>query len=128
MPKGILWAIPIAPIAIPYDRHHPNGEPHHITLQYAVERSDWAAWLGVTFWAEITEIAWDKYSQAFRVQLPWDIPCQNSRPHITIGWADGRAPNDANRMLADLHFSHPLNPTHLIEFRIEFFEWANPPP
>jgi hypothetical protein len=128
MAKGIIWAIPIAPIAIPYDRHHPNGEPHHITLQYGINRQDWESWLDTIFTAEIYEESWDEYIQAFRVRLPDGIPCINRHPHITVSWAEGRSPVDANRMIDEMHFSRPFAVPIVVPCRIEFHEWANPPP
>jgi hypothetical protein len=127
MPKGILWALPQS-LLPPYDRHHPNGEPHHITLQYGADKQAWLGWLDIVFTAEIYEEAWDEHVQAFRVRLTSGTPCANPHPHITISWADGRLPADANRMLADMHFSRPIAVPALVSFRIEFHEWAKPPP
>ncbi|MBD2057808.1 hypothetical protein H6F88_17575 [Oculatella sp. FACHB-28] len=38
--KGILWAVPLQPIAV--ESRYPNRpDIPHITLQYGVERKDW---------------------------------------------------------------------------------------
>lgn len=129
MSQGILWAVLQEPLAI--ERRHPNGEPHHITLQYGVERSDWEWAIGQEFDAVIWAEVWSDRNQALRVRLPAPLPCCNTYPHITVSWVDGAEPVESNAMLTELvtgvvkHQFLPWNPRRHVPCRIEFHEWAS---
>lgn len=95
--RGILWAVLKKSPTV--DRIHPNGEPHHITLQYDVELNDCLGWIDRCFEVTITEHCWNDRIQALRVELPFWLPNQNLHPHITVSWAEGVQPVESNVML-----------------------------
>jgi hypothetical protein len=125
--KGIFWAVLQQPIAI--QQRYPNGTPHHITLQYGVERSDWEWAIGQEFEAIIWEEVWSDRIQALRVHVTQSLVlCCNAYPHITVSWVDGAEPVESNTLLAELaagvrHQFIPWNPRQHVPCRIEFHEW-----
>lgn len=126
MSKGILWAIPQQPIDI--QPLYPNGEPHHITLQYGVEREPVSWMIGQEFEAIIWEHCWNDRVQALRVHVPTIFPCCNAHPHITVSWVDGAEPVESNTMLSDtLSHSQPWQPNEAVPCRIEFHDWVDEP-
>lgn len=127
MPQGILWAVLQAPILNQIDPLYPNGSPHHITLQYGVDKADWVQWEGIEFSATLYEEVWNEHVQAILVKLPTEVPCQNSAPHITVSWAEGHSPAESNSMIEGLHWSRSLTWHESVPCRIEFFEWAIAP-
>lgn len=118
---GILWAVLQSPIAIA--RRFPNGMPHHVTLQFGVERDDWSFLVGQAFSAFLESECWNEKIQALTIELPGGIPCQNAAPHLTVSWADGVSPVESNAMLSSLHQSAPVYTT--AQFKIEFYEWKS---
>jgi hypothetical protein len=122
MSRGILWAVLQQPIEIP--PRYPNGQPHHITLFYGVERKDWAHWEGLEFEATLQQECWNDRVQALCVWMRSDIPCGNAHPHITVSWIDGAEANESNAMLAGVHRVQPLpdGTARSVRCRIEFQE------
>jgi len=117
--KGILWAVPLQPIAI--EPRYPNRpDIPHITLQYGVERKDWVQWEGREFQAVLWELAWNVRVEALRIKLPDEIPCCNLFPHLTLSWIEGAEPKESNEM-----FSNPHEWEFVLvkaSFRIDFHE------
>jgi hypothetical protein len=99
--SGILWAVVQSPIT--WAPRFTQGRPHHCTLQYDVERKDWATWEGITFTAHAIAHCHDYAVQAIAIALPQEIPCANLHPHITVSWRQGHTPSESNQMLAGLH-------------------------
>ena len=120
---GILWAVLLEPLSV--QPLYPEGSPHHITLQYGVEREYWENVIGLPMTAGVLELCHNDRIQAIRVALPTWVQCQNPNPHITVSWVTGAQPVEANVMLNGPHHSEALNiPAHTI---IEWLEWGNPP-
>ena len=124
MTKGILWGVLITPINV--ERRYPCGEPHHITLQYGVEKSRWAKFLGKEFEAHAILEAWNSRIQAVVIQLPDFIPCSNTNPHISVSWEQGIKPVESNAMLAGKHDCKKISKK--LKFKIEFLKWLQPIP
>jgi hypothetical protein len=127
--KGILWAIPNPqkPILIGH-LYSKDTPPLHITLQYGVQRADWAWLIGREFTAVIVQQCWNDRVQALRVFLPEGIPCCNLHPHITVSWVEGAEPAEANEMLADesgATWRQAWKPLEPIRCRVEFFAWPS---
>ena len=119
--KGILWGVIQSPLTIP--KRYPYGTPHHITLQFGVEREDWKEWEGVEFEATALYEAWNGKIQAVAVKLPDCIPCANRYPHISVSWRLGVSPVESNSML-NSRFNYQLT-GQVIKLKIEFLEWEN---
>ncbi|ATW59393.1 hypothetical protein Cl131_gp125 [Aphanizomenon phage vB_AphaS-CL131] len=117
--KGILWGVIQSPLTIP--KRYPYGTPHHITLQFGVEREDWKHLEGVEFQASTLYEAWNSKIQAMTVRIPPSIPCQIKTPHISISWRDGVKPYESNLMLASEFDSQIIVSAY--KFKIEFLEW-----
>lgn len=121
MAKGIVWAVVQKPIEV--KKFFPNGEPHHITLQYGVERDNCFLVGSAEFDAIATAICWNEKIQAILVRLPWWVPCCNEHPHISVSWCDGVAPVASNEMLKGPHFRMGFDA--VIPVKIEFLEWES---
>jgi len=120
---GILWAVLQKPLAV--QPLYSEGNPHHITLQYGVEREHWEDVIGLPMTAGALELCHGDRIQAIRVALPTWVQCQNPNPHITVSWVPGAQPVEANVMLNGPHHSELLSfPVHTI---IEWLEWGEPP-
>jgi hypothetical protein len=120
MTKGILWGVIQSPLTI--TKRYPYGTPHHVTLQFGVEREDWIDWEGKVFLASTLYEAWNGKIQAVALKLPKDIPCQIQTPHISISWCDGIKPYESNTMLASEFDSQIIVSAY--KFKIEFLEWT----
>jgi hypothetical protein len=117
--SGILWAVLAQPV--PVQPLYPNGKPHHVTLQYGVNRADWQHLIGLPITLGVSALAFDDRIQAIKVILPTWVECQNEHPHVTVSWVDGVCPARANRMLAGEHEEISLGVDHL-HARIEWLE------
>ncbi|MBD2156286.1 hypothetical protein [Leptolyngbya sp. FACHB-16] len=124
MSQGILWAVFQTPVTIP--RRHPNGEPHHITLQYGVEREQFSHLIGHQFEAIITAETWSDRIQALWAYIPSGYPRCNRFPHITVSWVDGVEPVESNALLEQWkqHNHRFISPHLVVPCRVEFYEWA----
>lgn len=123
---GILWAVlQDSPIAVP--ARYCCGVPHHITLQYGVERDNWNQLIGLPMIAGVIGEAWNDRIQAIEVILPTWATCQTPHPHISISWVQDAAPIEANVMLANDHQSALLE-FDRIHTIIEWVEWGEPTP
>jgi hypothetical protein len=119
---GILWAVLQEPLVV--QPLYPEGSPHHITLQYGVEREAWGDIIGLPMTVGALELCHNDRIQAIRVALPTWALCQNPNPHITVSWVPGAQPVEANAMLNAPHHSEPMTiPIHTM---IEFLEWGEP--
>jgi hypothetical protein len=47
MGKSILWGVIQSPVII--TPRYPQGQPHHVTLQFGVDCDDWKQWEGLEF-------------------------------------------------------------------------------
>jgi hypothetical protein len=99
-----------------------QGQAHHVTLQFGVDRQDWKGWEEVEFEATALYEAWNGKIQAVAVKLPDCIPCANKYPHISVSWQSGVSPVESNLMLAS-KFSYQLL-SQSIKLKIEFLEWT----
>lgn len=68
-----VWVYPDRKTMLLTPRSFDLGEPHHVTLQYDVEKSAVEHLIGKRFLATLTELRQDDHAQAFRVVLPADI-------------------------------------------------------
>lgn len=119
---GILWAVLLTPTSV--QPLYPEGSPHHITLQYGVERGQWEDIIGLPMTVGAIELCHNDRVQAIRVALPTWVQCQNPNPHLTVSWLPGAQPVESNAMLNGPHHASPLEfPIHT---RIEFLEWGTP--
>jgi len=122
---GILWAVIKQPLLI--QSRYPLGQPHHITLQYGVDLSNWKHLLDKEFTVTCLYEAWNSNIQAIAVKLPTDIPCgsklpcANKQPHISVSWKQGISPVESNNMLAT-KFNYKLLDLR-VSCKIEFLEW-----
>ena len=119
--RGILWAVLQQPIVVlPIFK---NGKPHHITLFYDVDKTQYQHLIGTEFKATAIFNIWNKDIQAIAMLMPQDIP-HKANPHITVSYREGIesvASNDLfkrddDRVIAP--YSQKLN------FKIEFFEFT----
>lgn len=118
---GILWAVVQSPISL--QPRYPSGKPHHITLQYGVERQDWEHAIGLPVTVGVLEECWNDRIQALSVALPTWASCCNPHPHISVSWVEDANPVEANTMLHREHKSAPVNFDY-IHCVIEFEEWG----
>lgn len=122
--SGILWAIPIErPAVLP---RYKLGSPHHITLQYGVEREYWEHLIGLPITVGVIEECWNDRIQALRIALPTWVACQIPNPHISVSWILDAAPVAANAMLNESHESAPVD-FEAIHCLIEWQEWGAKP-
>ena len=119
MSKGILWGVIQSPLII--TPRYPQGQPHHVTLAFGVDRQDWKEWEDLVFEVPVLYEAWNGKIQAVGVKLPNGIPCQNRYPHISVSWQSGVSPVESNLMLAS-RFNYQLM-NQVINLKIEFLEW-----
>jgi hypothetical protein len=121
MSKGILWAVLRSPLEVlPIFE---KGQPHHITLFYDVDKTQYQHLINTEFEATAIANLWNKDIQAIAMLMPDNIP-HKSNPHITVSYRDGIAPSASNdlfkcdddRVIAP--YSQKLN------FKIEFFEFT----
>lgn len=127
MPKGILWAVPLEPIKHGVV-HLPKPAAHiHCTLQYGVERESFARLLGQTFTAHVWRQSWNDRAEALELSLPWEVPCENLRPHITLATASDGSPVESNTMLASSDNRQVLMLSQKVGMRIAFHDWGEPP-
>lgn len=117
---GILWAVIQEPF--PVKPLFSKGKPHHITLQYKVEREAWEEIIGQPMTALAVQHCWNNRIQAVKVILPSWVQCQNSNPHVTVSWIPDVKPVEANAMLMEegtnKEVAHFIIPTI-----IEWFEF-----
>jgi hypothetical protein len=123
--KGILWAVIRKPVEI--ERRFPNGEPHHITLFYGIDKATYPKLIGCEFEALVWQEAWNDRVQALKVMLPYYIPHQITKPHITVSWANGAQPVESNEMLDGEYESRKVT-SQIVPCRIEFYEWESVAP
>ena len=119
MVKGILWGVIQSPVIT--TPRYPQGQSHHVTLQFGVDRQDWKQWEGLEFEATALYEAWNGKIQAVAIKLPDYIPCANKYPHISVSWQSGITPVESNLMLAS-RFNYQLL-DQVIKIKIEFLEW-----
>jgi hypothetical protein len=118
MTKGILWAVLQQPISVlPI---FSNGKPHHITMFYDVDKTQYQHLIG-------TELRTFSYAnctndriQALLCYMPPYIP-HKPNPHITISYEEGVSPSASNEMLLGDHMARPL--VLDLKLKIEFFEF-----
>jgi len=121
---GILWAVVQSPIAL--QPRFQSGVPHHITLQYGVERHEWEHLIGLPVTVGVLEECWNDRVQALSVILPdWWLPCRNPHPHISVSWVEDADPVESNSMLNSEHESAPVD-FEYVHCTIEFEEWGEP--
>jgi hypothetical protein len=118
--QGILWGVTQSPVNIA--PRYSQGQPHHVTLQFGVERDDWKGWEGVEFEATALYEAWNGKIQAVAVKLPDCSPCANKYPHISVSWQSGVSPVESNAMFAS-KFNYQLM-SQVMNLKIEFLEWT----
>lgn len=119
---GILWAVVRSPIQL--QPLYPNGQAHHITLQYGVERELWADVIGLPVTVGAIAHCHNERVQAIAVALPTWVHCQNKNPHITVSWLDDATPVEANVMLQEEH--KRIEVAYPVHCQIEFLEWDAP--
>lgn len=124
---GILWAVLTEPLSI--DRRFSCGEPHHVTLAYGAEKTDFQMWLGTLIPVGCTFEWWGdgssltaKQIQAVQVTLPPNVPFKLEVPHISVSWAEGVQAVEATAMIRSPS-SHLRQFRRQLEARIEFYEW-----
>lgn len=120
MPKGILWAVLRSPLTVQpiFD----NGQPHHITLFYDVEKKDWEQLIGIEFEATAIANIYNKDIQAIAMLMPKDIP-HKANPHITVSYREGIEPVASNELLVNERDRIILSMNQKLSFEIEFFEF-----
>ena len=116
---GILWAV--IKSAVQADPVYPVGTPHHITLQFGVEREDWEHLIGTELTVEAIAHCHNERVQAIAVVLPVWCPRQNAYPHITVSWVPDANPVESNQMLATWH--HRKKVSYPVQTVIEWLEW-----
>jgi hypothetical protein len=119
---GILWAVLKTPLTV--QPLYPEGSPHHITLQYGVERGPWEEIIGLPMTVGAVAECHNARIQAIAVALPTWVQCQNPHPHITVSWVPGAQPVESNAMLAGEH--HKAAVDYPIHTTIEWVEWGEP--
>jgi hypothetical protein len=121
MSKGIFWAVLQEPIAVPPIFN--QGSPHHITLFYDVDSTQYQHLIGTKFKADAIANLYNKDIQAIAVLMPSHIP-HKPNPHITVSYREGIQPmasnelmvNDSDRVIAPF--------VKKLKFKIEFFEFS----
>jgi hypothetical protein len=121
---GILWAVLTSPL--PVQPLFSNGQAHHVTLAYGVERDAYEHVIGLPVTVGLIEVCSNETIQAVSVALPTWLPCQNPHPHITISWADGAAPAQANEMLQGAYKAEAVPVDHAL-CMVEWLEWGESP-
>lgn len=118
MPRGILWAVLQEPIAVP--PIYSCGSPHHITLFYDVDKSEYSDLIGIEFNTFTIANCYDADIQTLLCDIPSRIP-HKPNPHITISYREGIEPKASNDMLIGKHTAIPLEIP--LKLRIEFYEF-----
>lgn len=118
MPRGILWAVPQEPIAI--QPIYSCGSPHHITLFYDVDSTQYRSLIGIEFCTFSQGIAHNSNIQALICDIPSRIP-HKPNPHITISYREGIEPKASNDMLLGEYSFEPL--VISLKLKIEFYEF-----
>lgn len=121
---GILWAVVQEPIAL--QPRYEAGKPHHVTLQYGVEREQWEHLIGLPMSAGVIAECWNDRIQALSVVLPNWVQCQSPNPHISVSWVIDAHPVESNAMLAGDHQAASVNFDY-VQCVIEFQEWGEKP-
>ncbi len=119
--RGILWAVlQTQPAVLPI---FPNGKPHHITLFYDVDKTQYEHLIDTEFKATAIANLWNNDIQALSMLMPDNIPYKPN-PHITVSYRDGIAPSASNDLLVN-DLDRVIAPyTQKLSFKIEFFEFA----
>jgi hypothetical protein len=118
--RGILWAVLQSPLSVlpVFDW----GKPHHITLFYDVEKTQYQDLIDIEFEATAIAHLCNKDIQAIAFLMPDGIP-HKPNPHLTISYREGIKPVKSNELMVINSdrvitlFSQKLN------FKIEFFEF-----
>jgi hypothetical protein len=119
--KGILWAVLRSPLAVlPI---FPNGTPHHITLFYDVDKTQYESLVGTEFEATAIANLWNNDIQALFILMPDNIP-HKPNPHITVGYREGIAPLASNDLLVNDQDRVIVSMNQKLSFKIEFFEFT----
>lgn len=92
---GILWAVPINPAVVGRQLLYPTATHEHITLHYNVEQQPWDEWINQVFTVRIVSESWNGKSQAYKVELPDEIPFGGDVPHITLSHTEDVKPVDS---------------------------------
>lgn len=98
------------------------GEPHHVTLQYDVEKTTVDRLIGKRFIATLTELRQDDRAQAFRVVLPADIAPLwkgDTIPHLTVSYKEYPVHGGKAALDGEVTGSNPIN----VEFAIAFHQF-----
>lgn len=122
---GILWAVVAEPIAL--QPLFSNGQAHHVTLQYGVERKQYEHLIGLPMTVGVLSAAHNDRIQAISVVLPTWAPCQNIHPHITVSWVNGATPVEANAMLLSGEYQQQEFKQEIIHTIIEWLDWGEKP-
>ena len=118
MPRGILWAVLQEPIAVlPVFN---QGSPHHVTLFYDVDLTQYQHLIDTEFRAFSYANCCNDRIQALLCYIPPYIP-HKPNPHITISYEEGVSPSASNEMLLGNHMARPL--VLDLNLKIEFFEF-----
>ena len=100
------------------------GKPHHVILQYDVEKSAVEHLIGKRFIARLTELRQDDRAQAFRVVLPDDIAPLwkgDTIPHLTVSYKECPVHGGKAALDGEVARSHPIN----VEFEIAFHQFQS---
>jgi Fungal tRNA ligase phosphodiesterase domain len=117
--RGILWAVPLSPIAVPHHQH-PVVPHQHCTLWYDCCFDEVKHWIGCVFTAEIQGWASDDRIQAATVNVPPGI-FRHEIPHITLSLKEDVAPVESTQMLKDAAEIKAVSIE--MQWEIEFFEF-----
>jgi len=143
-PRGILWAVLVDRVANPItyptnagiyalfdaatqkplviQKRFEHGEPHHVTLQYDVEKSAVEHLIGKRFIARLTKLRQDDRAQAFRVVLPADIAPLwkgDTIPHLTVSYKEYPVHGGKAALDGEVTGSNPID----VEFAIAFHQF-----
>lgn len=98
------------------------GKPHHVTLQYGVDKKDWEKAIGRLLVVESIYNCWDENVQALTFDWPnYMVPCGNKHPHMTISYKEGIPPVYSNKMLDGPH--KKIVHRELYLFKVQFSSW-----
>lgn len=122
---GLLWAVPIAPLAI--EHRYKNTQTPHVTLAYGAEKEAYQHLIG----AKITAIAisqrWNAEIEAIEVALP-KLSLVVPNPHVTLSWVDGSAPVRAIELFKDAEGASREELDFSLDCRIKWIEWGDRSP
>lgn len=117
-----IWVYPDRKTMLLTPRSFDLGEPHHVTLQYGVEKSTVDRLIGKRFIATLTELRQDDRAQAFRVVLPDDIAPfwkGDTIPHLTVSYKEYPVHGGKAALDGEVTGSNPID----VEFAINFHEF-----